>query len=152
MTVDENFMVKNGIKRNINVSVKDQQNIMHSKKIMLKILAYEPRSVMKIAELIKTLEIALASKFLLYFSWFNFSNPTVKYFFFGTRLKKKTKTKTKTKNKKKLPKRKISYTNLKKQFFTLQKVSYVYALLDMFWIWLHYFGLAKYCYKSAGMF
>ena len=68
MTVDENFMVKNGIKRNINVSVKDQQNIMHSKKIMLKILAYEPRSVMKIAELIKTLEIALASKFLLYFS------------------------------------------------------------------------------------
>ena len=59
MTVDENFMVKNGIKRNINVSVKDQQNIMHSKKIMLKILAYEPRSVMKIAELITTLKIAL---------------------------------------------------------------------------------------------
>ena len=151
MTVDENFMVKNGIKRNINVSVKDQQNIMHSKKIMLKILAYEPRSVMKIAELITTLKIALPWKFLLYFSWFNFSNPTVKFFFFfGTRLKKKTN--TKTKNKKKLPKRKISYTNLKKQFLTLQIVSYVYALLDMFWIWLHYFGLAKYCYKSAVMF
>ena len=98
MTVDENVMVKNGIKRNINVSVKDQQNIMHSKKIMLKILAYEPRSVMKIAELIKTLEIALASKF---FSLFNFSNPTVKFFiFFGTCLKKNKKQKQKQKTKK----------------------------------------------------
>ena len=49
--------------------------------------------------------------------------------------------------------RKISYADLINWFFMLQqKFSYTYAFLDVFWIRLCYFVLAKYSYKSASVF